>query len=219
MTMHGFKHQWPPLLYGQALRDEFARLWKVVHRVTERPGSQLNRIMEPGFLPFAAVSGCIIFLLGLSLPNRVAVGILYAGIVLLGLWSPQRYASHWLAGGGTVLLVLGFVVSNDDRSTIPVMVDRSFAFISLWLVGLINYLCHRPEWKNEQGTRDLEIGVVPVKTSQAVFPICVFCKNVCTGHNGRESMQRDVEAHLETGTQPLICPDCRRLQLATQAAG
>jgi hypothetical protein len=190
MTTHGFKHQWTPLFYGQA-------------------------ILEPGFLPFAAVSGCIIFLLGLSIPNRVAVGILYAGIVLLGLWSPQRYASHWLAGGGTILLVLGFVFSTDDRSTIPVMVDRAFAFVSLWLVGLIKHLCHRPEWKDEQITRDPEIGVVPVKTSQTVFPICVSCKKVCKGLNGWDSMQRDLEAHLETGTRPVICLDCRRIQLAT----
>jgi hypothetical protein len=194
MTMHGFRHQWIPLTNGQAIR-------------------------EPGFLPFAAVSGCIIFLLGLSLPNRVAVVILYAGIVLLGLWSPQRYASHWLAGGGTVLLVLGFVFSTDDRSTIPVMVDRTFAFMSLWLVGLINYLYHRPERKDEQVTRDLEIGLVPVMTSQAVFPICVSCKKICKGPNGGDSMQRDPEAQLERGTHSIMCLDCRRLQLATRAAG
>jgi hypothetical protein len=219
MTMHGFKHQWTPLLSEQATRNELARMWKVVHSAAELPRLRLRRTMEPGFVPFAAVSGCIIFLLGLSLPNRVAVGILYAGIVLLGLWSPQRYASHWLAGGGTVLLVLGFVFSTDDRSTIPVMVDRTFAFMSLWLVGLINHLCHRTEWKEEQVTRDLEIGLVPVKTSQAVFPICVSCKKVCKGPNGWDSMQRDRKGHLETGTHPIMCPDCRRIQLATRAAG
>jgi hypothetical protein len=194
MTIQGFKHQWTPLFYGRA-------------------------ILEPGFLPFAAVSGCIVFLLGLSLPNRVAVGILYAGIVLLGLWSPQRYASHWLAGGGTILLVLGFVFSPDDRSTIPIMVDRTFAFISLWLVGLVNHVCHRPEWKEEQVTSRPEIGLVSVKTLKTVFPICVSCKKVCKGQNGRDSIQRDPKAHLETGTHPIICLDCRRIQLATRAAG
>jgi hypothetical protein len=217
--MHGFKHQWTPFLYGQAIRDQLAHLWTVLRRAAELPVLQLRRIIEPGFLPFAAVSGCIIFLLGLSLPNMVAVGILYAGLVLLGLWSPQRYASHWLTGGGTIFLVLGFVFSTDDRSTIPIMVDRTFAFISLWLVGLINHVCHRPAWKDEQVTRDLEIGVVPVKTSQAVFPICVSCKRACTGPDGWDSMQRDFETHLETGTRPIICLDCRRLQLATQATG
>src|SRR5215831_17058640 len=154
MAMQASKYQWTALPQGHSIRNDLARWSTIRHRLAEHPGLCLRGAMETRFLPFAIVSGCIIFLLGLSLPNGIAVGILFASIVLMGLWAPHRYSALWLAGGGTVLLLLGFVFSTDDRSTIPVTIDRMFALISLWVVALIGHLCYQDDWKKEQMTPD-----------------------------------------------------------------
>ena len=154
MAMHVSKYQWTPLPHGHSIRNDPACCSTIMHRLAKDLGLYLKGTIETGFLPFAIVSGCIIFLLGLSLPNGIAVGILFASIVLMGLWAPHRYSALWLAGGGTVLLLLGFVFSTDDRSTIPVTIDRMFALISLWVMALIGHLCYQDDWKKEQMTPD-----------------------------------------------------------------
>ena len=158
MAMQASNYQWKPLPHGHSIRNDLARWSTIRHRLAEHPGLCSRGAIERRFLPFAIVSGCIIFLLGLSLPNGIAVGILFTSIVVMGLWAPHRYSALWLAGGGTVLLLLGFVFSTDDRSTIPVTIDRLFALISLWVVALIGHLCYQEDWKKEQMTRDPKKG-------------------------------------------------------------
>ena len=158
MAMQASKYQWKPLPHGHSIPNDLARWSTVRRRLAEHPRLYLRAAIETGFFPFAIMSGCIIFLLGLSLPNGIAVAILFTSIVLMGLWAPHRYSALWLAGGGTVLLLLGFVFSTDDRSTIPVMIDRLFTLISLWVVALIGHLCYQDDWKKEQMTCDPKKG-------------------------------------------------------------
>src|SRR5262245_27831464 len=120
MAIQASNSQWMPLPHGHSIRIELARWSGITHRLGEHLGLYLRGTIDTGFFPFAIVSGCNIFLLGLSLPNGIAVGILFTSIVLMGLWAPHPYSALWLAGGGTVLLLLGFVFSTDDRSTISI---------------------------------------------------------------------------------------------------
>ncbi len=134
---------------GLTIRNEPARLSKVVQRLADSLGLNRRWNTDRGFVPFAVVSGCVIFLLGLSLPIGAAAGLLYTSIVLLGLWSPQRYAALWIAGGGTVFLVLGFAVSTADGSTVHVMIDRTFTLMTLWIVAVVGYLHNQQDRERE----------------------------------------------------------------------
>ena len=212
MRIHSFKQQWMPVPSGQTIRNELASLLPVLHRQAGSLELNLRGTLGTGFLPFAVVSGCIIFLLGLSLSNRVAVGMLYTSLVLLGLWSPQRYAALWVAGGGSVLLVLGFVLSTDDRSTVPVMIDRTFTLMSLWLVAVVSHLHNQDNWAREHVTGDLTKGLTQVKTLQGVVPLCVSCKRLRDDHDRWHGAEPYLEAHPETVTCPISCPDCKRIR-------
>jgi hypothetical protein len=210
MKIHSSKEQWTPLPSGQTVRNELASLVPVVHRQAGSLGLNLRGILGTGFVPFAVVSGCIIFLLGLSLSNGIAVGMLYTSIILMGLWSPQRYAALWVAGGGTVLLVLGFALSTDDRSTVPVMIDRTFTLMSLWLVAVVSHLHNQSNWAREHVTGDLAKGLTQVKTLQGAVPPCVSCKRVRDDHDRSHGAETYLEAHPETVTCSVSCPDCER---------
>lgn len=52
--------------------------------------------------------GCGIFVLDLLLPLGIAVGVLYTALVLLSLWSTQRWLPFRVAEVASVLIVLGF---------------------------------------------------------------------------------------------------------------
>jgi hypothetical protein len=210
MRIHSSKQQWTPPPSGRTIRNELASLLPVTHRQAGSLGLKLGGTLGTGFLPFAVVSGCIIFLLGLSLSNRVAVGMLYTSIVLMGLWSPQRYAALWVAGGGTVLLVLGFAFSTDDRSTVSVMIDRTFTLMSLWLVAAVSHLHNQYNGAREHVTGDLAKGLTQVRTLQGVVPLCVSCKRLRDDHDRSHGAEPYLEAHPETVTCSVSCPDCKR---------
>jgi hypothetical protein len=212
MRIHSSKQQWTPLPSGRTIRNELASLLPVMHRQAGSLGLNLRGTLGTGFLPFAVVSGCIIFLLGLSLSNRVAVGMLYASIVLMGLWSPQRYAALWVAGGGTVLLVLGFAFSTDDRSTVSVMIDRTFTLMSLWLVAAVSHLHNQDNGAREHVTGDLAKGLTRVRTLQGVVPLCVSCKRLRDDHDRSHGAEPYLAAPPETVTCPTSCPDCKRMR-------
>jgi hypothetical protein len=219
MRIHSSKHQWTSLPYGQTSRNELASWWTEMHRRTGSLGLDLIATLGTGFFPFAVVSGCIIFLLGLSLSKGVAVGVLYVSIVLMGLWSPQRYAARWIAGGGTVLLMVGFAVSTDDRSTVSVMIDRTFALMSLWLVAVVSHLHNQHSWDRDHVTGDLAKGLAQAKTLQRVVPICVSCNRVHDEHDRSHGGETYLEAHPDTVTYQVSCPDCRRMRPATRTSG
>ena len=54
--------------------------------------------------PLVVALGCGIFVLDLLLPLGIAVGVLYTALVLLSLWSTQRWLPLKVAQGGKAKL-------------------------------------------------------------------------------------------------------------------
>lgn len=219
MTIHSSKQQWTSLHHGRTIRNELAHLLKGLQRLAEFLGLRGRWTIEGGFLPFAIVSGCIIFLLGLSLPIGIAAGILYTSIVMMALWSPQRYAALWVAGGGTVLLVLGFAFSTDDRSTAHVMIDRTFTLMTLWIVAVVSHLHNQHDWSHDDFMHNLTDGFEHRGSFQDVLLVCISCKKARDKRDRWHGVGTYLQAHSEAAPYSVLCPDCQRMWPAARLPG
>jgi PAS domain S-box-containing protein len=83
-----------------------------------------------------ALAGAIFFF-DYTLPLGVAGGVPYVALVLLGAWSPHRYALIALAAVSTVLVVLGYAVSPEGGELWKVVANRVLALFAIWVTALL----------------------------------------------------------------------------------
>lgn len=219
MKTHAPKQQWMPIPFAQAVGIGLAHAIEAMHRQADALGLNRHRMFRRGFLPFAVLSGCAVFIMGLFLPIGVALLALYTSIILMMLWSPHRYAALWLAGGATVLLLVALSFSPDDRFTVGVMIDKAFTLFTLWVMAVFSYLHKQRDSVSEQLVRDLANGLANVKTLRGLVPICISCKKVRDEHDRWHGIETYLEAHSEATTSRVVCPECRRTWPTTRAAG
>ena len=77
-----------------------------------------------------AVLATVIFLVDIaSMPLGVAAGVAYVAVVLISLWLSNWKLSLVVAGGVSILTILGFVLSEPAGVTWMVMMNRLLALI------------------------------------------------------------------------------------------
>lgn len=93
-----------------------------------------------GGLPLEAVTLALaggIFLLDLMLPLGGVISILYAGLVLLGLRSPDRRFTLFVASGASILSILGSLFSPSTEALWMAVADRGLALCAIWATALV----------------------------------------------------------------------------------
>jgi PAS domain S-box-containing protein len=85
----------------------------------------------------AAVLACAVLLADYWVPLRIGVGVLYAAVVLLSLWSSYRHFVFVAAITGTVLINLGFFISPSDGPVWIALMNRVLSVGLLWLIVLL----------------------------------------------------------------------------------
>jgi len=71
-----------------------------------------------------------------SLPLGVAAGVAYVGVVLIALWLSKWQHSLIVAGGVSVLTVLGFLLSEPAGIPWMVVANRLLALSAIWLTAI-----------------------------------------------------------------------------------
>lgn len=101
-----------------------------------------------------AALGCGIFVLDLLLPLGIAVGVLYTALVLLSLWSPQRWLPFRVAEGASVLIVLGFFLFQGLTGSLVWIgfTNRALSLLILWVTTILVVRYKR----SEEALRDRE---------------------------------------------------------------
>ncbi len=84
-----------------------------------------------------------IFLFDLTIPLGMAGGVPYVALVLLGMWAPKTAHIFILAGAGTVLTILGYVLSDAGGVPWVVLVNRGMAFFVIWSTAVL--VAHRKQ--------------------------------------------------------------------------
>lgn len=80
-----------------------------------------------------------ILLIDISTPLGVAAGVPYVGLVMVGLWSSWRRFFFAAAGVGTILTLLGMILSPEGGTLWMVDVNRFLAILVIWVTA---FLCH-----------------------------------------------------------------------------
>ena len=71
-----------------------------------------------------------------SLPLGVAAGVAYVGVVLIALWLPKWQHSFMVAGGVSVLILLGYLMSEPAGIPWMVLANRLLALSAIWITAI-----------------------------------------------------------------------------------
>ncbi len=85
-----------------------------------------------------------------SIPLGVAAGVPYIVLVLISLWSPRPSHTYWAAAVGTMLTLLGWVLSSEGGMPWMVLINRGLAIGAIWITTA---LCLIYKQKVHQETR------------------------------------------------------------------
>jgi signal transduction histidine kinase len=89
------------------------------------------------------------------LPLGVAAGVAYAGVVFIALWLPSWQQTFVVAGGVSILTVLGFILSEPAGMPWMVVANRLLALYAVWLTALAGTWLIRTKRKKSEA--DLQI--------------------------------------------------------------
>ena len=81
-----------------------------------------------------------IFIIDVALlPSGVAAGVVYVAVVLISLWLPRWQYSFIVAGGVSILTILGFLLSEPADIPWMVIANRLLALSAIWLTATIRW--------------------------------------------------------------------------------
>ena len=109
-----------------------------------------SRLLTVGLFWAAVILG-----LDLLSPTSVASGVPYVGLILLGLWLPQRWYIFVAAVTGTILTIVGFLISPASIENQVVMTNLFIAIFAIWVVSLLCFIYKRDEKILDARTKEL----------------------------------------------------------------
>ena len=92
----------------------------------------------------------------LSLPLGVAGRVSYAAVVLVALWSPQRWYTFTVTAAGSVLKVLGFFLSPAGGIFWMVLLDRFLALFAIWTTAVLELKLQRAKRVMGEGAAKMQ---------------------------------------------------------------
>jgi len=105
-----------------------------------------------------------------SLPLGVAAGVAYVGVVLIALWLPKWQHSFIVAGGVSVLTVLGYLLSEPAGIPWMVVANRLLALSAIWLTVVGgSWLVHTKRKKAEEALQKAEQAVDRARNAKSRF--------------------------------------------------
>ncbi len=119
-----------------------------------------------------------------SLPLGVAAGVPYVAVVLISLWLPRWQYSFIVAGGVSILTILGFLWSEPAGIPWMVVANRLLALAAIWLTVIVgSWLVHSKRKKSEDALQKAEQEADRARKAKSRF---------------LESASNDMRHHLQT---------------------
>lgn len=110
-----------------------------------------ERPTRPQLVALSILLATGIFLLDVRLPHGVAGGIPYIVLVLVSWWSSRRRYTVFSALAGTLLTMLGFVLSPAGSDYGMVIFNRFLAIFAIWVTAILFLHIKRAE-KEQRGS-------------------------------------------------------------------
>ena len=105
-----------------------------------------------------------------SLPLGVAAGVAYVGVVVIALWLPRWQHTFVVAGGVSLLTVVGFFLSEPAGIPWMVAANRLLALYAIWLTAIAgSWLLITSRRKSEVDLRALEREADQARSAKSRF--------------------------------------------------
>lgn len=150
-----------------------------------------------------------IFLVDFLTPNGVAIGVLYAALVLVSLWSPDRRFTLMVTGTGMILTVLGFFCSPPAETFWVAITNRALALLAIGVTAALSLLRKRDFEEQATLLRQLRDVLAQARTLRGLVPVCASCKRIRDAAGAWHDMETYVQAHSEARFSHGICPGCQ----------
>ena len=174
--------------------------------------NNLNKRLQINTLPILYF-GCIvllalIFLLDLSIPSGVAVGVLYAVVVLLTLWVPQSRATLIFALVSSLLIVAVLFYKPLVPEMWKVFFNRGIALFAIWATAILGVRRNKIEQQRKMILIEREKALDEVKILRGLLPICASCKKIKDDEGYWIQIESYIKNHSEAEFTHGICPEC-----------
>jgi len=160
-------------------------------------------------LVILALAACI-FALDILTPKGVSGEALYAGLVLIALWSPRPRLIILVATGTSALTILGLFLSPPGGLIWMAIVNRVLAISAIWVTASLALLHHREARDRERLIQQLQEALAQVKTLQGLLPICASCKKVRDDRGYWNQIETYIGDHSEAEFTHGLCPECAK---------
>lgn len=118
----------------------------------------------------AALAAAIFIVDIQSLPLGVAAGVAYVGVVFIALWFPNWKQTFIVAGGVSLLTILGFILSEPAGIPWMVVVNRLLALYAIWLTALAGtWLIHTKRRKSAADIQEVEMEADRARNAKSRF--------------------------------------------------
>ena len=139
-------------------------------------------------------------LLQVYIPLGIAVSMLYIVPVLASLWLPTRRYTAAAAVAGTMLTIVGLVLSEPPPAPGPKSVlwmgllNEGLTLFLIWATAFLVLLYKRAEEK--------------IKTLEGLIPICAGCKKIRDDRGDWNPLEIYIQKHSEALFTHGMCPEC-----------
>ena len=156
----------------------------MIKRLAELSKDLANRTNVQIVLACTALAVGIFAIDVASLPLGVAAGVAYVAVVLISLWLPRWQYSFIVAGGVSILTILGFLLSEPSGIPWMVVANRLLALAAIWLTAIAGgWLVHSRRKKSEDALQKAEQEADQARNVKSRF---------------LESASNDMRHHLQT---------------------
>jgi hypothetical protein len=157
---------------------------------------------------FCGVFTIISFLVDLTMPLGVAVGILYIVPVLLSMWAPDRLSTFVLAAVASLLIVAGYLWSPPGPSVWQSVINRALSLLAVWVTAVLIVQRRILEQRREKAVQARARALDEVKVLRGFLPICSNCKRIRDDDGYWKQVEAYIADHSEAQFSHSICTEC-----------
>ena len=171
------------------------------------------RKSEPADYLFHFLCGSIaslVFIIDIHTPQGIADGEPYITVILISLWSPQKYFTFFVAVCCSLLTIAGFIYSPDGSSLEQELSNRFLAIFSIWATAFLTYLRKIAEDRREKAVKEREQALEKIKILQGFLPICSSCNKIRDEEGEWNHLEDYIITHSEADFSHGVCPTCSK---------
>lgn len=149
-----------------------------------------------------------IFFFDLAIPPGIAVGVLYAVVVLLSLWIPHDKATLAFSLISSFLIIAAFFYKAPAEEMWKAGYNRGIALFTVWIIASLGLKRRQMEQQRNAILREREKALDEIKILRGLLPICASCKRIKDDNGDWSQIEGYIKSHSEAEFTHGICPEC-----------